>query len=74
MQLNLKLILLIFFTYYFTPKINADEIYLSLKKNIPLVNGIIVANTYDQAQTRASSNGLNKGKEITQSLIEILDL
>ena len=47
---------------------------LSLKKNIPLVNGIIVANTYDQAQTRASTNGLNKGKEITQSLIEILDL
>ena len=47
---------------------------LSLKKNIPLVNGIISANTYDQAQTRASTNGLNKGKEITQSLIEILDL
>ena len=47
---------------------------LSLQKNIPLVNGIIAANTYDQAQTRASKKELNKGKEITQSLIEIIDL
>ena len=47
---------------------------LSLQKNVPLVNGIIAANTYDQAQKRASTNELNKGREITQSLIEIIDL
>ena len=47
---------------------------LSLQKNIPLVNGIITANTYDQAQKRASTNELNKGREVTQSLIEIIDL
>lgn len=47
---------------------------LSLQKNIPLVNGIIATNTHEQAKKRASKKELNKGKEITQSLIEIIDL
>ena len=47
---------------------------LSIEKSIPIANGILATNNIEQAIERSSVEKLNKGKEITQSLLEIMEL
>ena len=47
---------------------------LSIEKSIPIANGILATNNIQQAIERSSVEKLNKGKEITQSLLEIMEL
>ena len=47
---------------------------ITLKTMIPVANGILATNNLDQAVDRASPSFLNKGKEITQSLLEMMEI
>ena len=48
---------------------------VSLAHNLPIVSGILTTNTEDQALQRAkheNEGGLNKGREVTYSLLEMI--
>ena len=47
---------------------------ITLKTMIPVANGILATNNLDQAVDRASPSFLNKGKEVTQSLLEMMEI
>jgi len=47
---------------------------ITLKSMVPIANGILATNNLEQAEERASPTCLNKGKEITQSLLEMMEI
>lgn len=47
---------------------------LSLNRGVPIANGILATNNLDQAIERSSVHKLNKGREVTQSLLEMLEI
>ena len=47
---------------------------ITLKSMVPIANGILATNNLEQAEERASPSCLNKGKEITQSLLEMMEI
>lgn len=64
-------------TYHFELVANESHrglMNVSLTTGIPVIFGVITANTPDQAIARASKTQLNKGKEYAQSAIEMARL
>ena len=47
---------------------------ITLKNMVPIANGILATNNLEQSEERASPSCLNKGKEITQSLLEMMEI
>jgi 6,7-dimethyl-8-ribityllumazine synthase len=61
-------------TYHF--ELVANETYrglmtISLENEIPVIFGVIAANTAEQAKDRVSKSKFNKGKEYAESAIEM---
>lgn len=59
---------------YIAAEVSKGVAKLSLEKNIPVIFGVITADTAEQAMERAGIKQGNKGREAALSVLEMIDI
>lgn len=59
---------------YIAAEVSKGVAKLSLEKNIPVIFGVITADTVEQAMERAGIKQGNKGREAALSVLEMIDI